>query len=523
MIKKFTSLIFTLLFSISIINGQSFSWGDSEETGYEMNPNMVKSINVTSPDGSVWFVSMKEKIMSYQNMMGDCFLIHYNAEGERQAEYIINGALIVNTATVDDAGNLIIAGDYYGQGIEFWEGSSLAGEENQLDGCIAKISPQGNVNWLKNIDEFNGEYISVQDLNFFNNKIYLASSSWAATFVSTIDEDLNYNTIITQNDVSLASDIDIDSESNIYVTGSCAGISSTYNGVEYPATFTYTKYLVKYNSDYEVQWVEYVEDVTCVFPNIKIDNEDNIYWAGQLYNESTFDTITLNGPSWVNDFYIVKYNPEGHALWARELEETTVGDAQIASLDALVILPDNSIVVACKSRGTIDWGNGIITNSDIMEYRVVLLNINGEGIAQWAKSGGNDSYSTVNSISSNDEGDLFVSGIANETMYFDDVEISSETFYYPFIVDLETGIVTGSNNNAIDNEIVISPNPATNYFNISLVSRNLKSIQIFALNGKMLMESETSHLNIQSFDSGIYLVKITTVDGNITSKKLIVQ
>jgi len=523
MIKKITLIVLAFLLSIFIAKAQTFTWGDSEETDYEMNPAMVKSINVSSPDGTVWFVSMKEKVLSYQNMMGDCFLIHYSADGERQAEYIISGALIVNAAIVDDEGNLIISGDYFNQGIEFWEGSSLTGEENQLDGFIAEISPEGSVNWLKNIEEFTGEYNSVEALKYFDNKVYLSISTWAATYISTIDEDLNYNTIISQDDVSVASDIDIDSQSNIYVTGSCAGISSTFNGVEYPAPFSYTKYLVKYNSDYEVQWVEYVEDVTCVFPNIKIDNEDNIYWAGELFNESIFDTITLNGPGWVNDFYIVKYNPEGHALWARELEETTSGDAQLATLDALVVMPDNSIVFACRSRGTIDWGNDVVTENDIMEYRIVILNINGEGVAQWAKSGGNDSYSTANTISANQEGDVYVSGLANETMFFDDVEISNETFYYPYIVDLETEIVTNINSEESNNEVIISPNPATNYINIDISSNKIKSVGVYALNGQKIIENSANQLDIQKLNSGIYLVRIITKEGDIISKKLIKQ
>lgn len=522
MIKKIASiaLIFTII--ISSLTAQTFMWGDSEETGYEMNPNMVKSLNVSSPDGSVWFISMKQKVMSYQNMMGDCFIIKYNSDGVRQAEYFIDGTLIVNTAIVDDAGNLIISGDYYNEGIEFWDGSTLMGGENQLDGFIAEISPEGSINWLKNIEEFTGEYTSVQTIKYFNDKIYLSTSSWAATNISTIDTGLNYQTIIIQNDVSLASDIAIDSQNNIYVSGSCAGLTSTYNGVEYPAPFTYTKYLVKYNSDYEVQWVEYAEDVTCVFPNIKVDNEDNIYWTGQLFNECVFDTIVLNGPSWVFDFYIAKYNPEGHVLWARELDESTTGDAEIASLNALVVMPDNSIVVACKSRGTIDWGNDVLTENNVMDHSIVLLNINGGGIAQWAKSGAIGSFVTVNSISANQDGDVFVTGLANDTIYFDDVEISSDTYYYPYIADLESGILIDVKINN-DNEIVVSPNPTSNYINISVSDNDFKSVELFTINGKKLIEKHSSRLNVQDLESGFYLLKINTNKGNLYIKKIVVQ
>lgn len=524
MIKKITLIILVFTFSCSVSIAQTFTWGDSEETGYQMNPMMVKSISVTSDDGTVWFISMKEKVMSYQNMMGDSFIIKYDSDGNRQAEYIIDGTLIINVAITDDEGNLIISGDYFNEDITFWEGSTLAGQENQLDGFIAEISPDGNVNWLKNIEEVIGDYDPVDVMKYYNDKIYLGISRWFASEILTIDQDLNYETIITQDDVSMVSDIDIDSQGNIYLTGSCPGQSSAFNGEAFPPPFTYNKYLVKYNSEKVVQWVEYVEDVTCVFPNIKIDADDNIYWTGPLFNTCVFDTIQLNGPSWTFDFYIAKYTAEGNVQWAREIEDNLNGDAEIASIDALLVMPDNTIAVACKARGTIDWGNGVITSSDDLGNQIVVLNINSNGIAQWAKTGSSESYAIVNTIALNQGGDICIAGLAHETLHFDDVEIESETYYYPFITNLETGIVTNIENKIVNNEIVISPNPATNYIIISALAEDISSVSIFSINGRLLMENQKNNrLNIQQLNNGIYLVRVITNDGYVTSGKLVVQ
>lgn len=526
MIKKITLILLAFALSFSVTNAQTFAWGDSEETGYEMNPMMVKSINVTSDDGSVWFISMKEKVMSYQNMMGDCFIIKYDSDGNREGEYIIQGALIVNEAITDNNGNLIISGDYFDGDIEFWNGNILAGEENELDGFLAEISPQGNLNWFKNIEEFTGDYISVSALKYANSKIYLATSNWAASFISTIDQDLNYSTIITQDDISVISSLDIDSQSNIYVTGSCAGLSADYNGYLYPSPFFYNKYLVKYNPSNDAQWVDYADDVTCVFPQIKVDLDDNIYWTGPLFTECTFDTIQLNGAEWVYDFFIAKYNSEGHVQWAREIEENDIsGDTELGTLKPLVVMPDNSIIVACKTRGTIDWGNGVITTApNIVDNMIVAVNIDENGIAQWAKTGSNDSYSMVNAIDYDQNGNIFITGIAHEPLVFDNVQIESETFYYPFIVNLETGIVTDIQQNKSDKKLVISPNPAIDHINISALAEDISSVRIFSLNGRLLIEDKNNNtLNIQQLINGVYIVQLTTYDGSVSIKKLVVQ
>jgi len=526
MIKKITLILLAFALSFSITYAQTFAWGDSEETGYEMNPMMVKSINVTSDDGSVWFISMKEKVMSYQNMMGDCFIIKYDGDGVRQAKYLIDGTLIINEAITDDNGNLIISGDYFNEDITFWDGSILAGEDNQLDGFLAEVSPQGIINWSKNIKEFIGDYTPVSAMKYENSKIYIATSDWASSHISTIDQDLNFTTIITQDDISVISSMDIDSQSNIYVTGSCAGLSADYNGDLYPSPFSYNKYLVKYNASNDAQWVEYVEDITCIFPQIKVDMEDNIYWAGPLFARCTFDTIQLNGAEWVYDFFIAKYNSEGHVQWAREVEENDIsGDAELSTLKSLAVMPNNSIIVACKTRGTIDWGNGVITTAEnIVDNMVVAVNINENGIAQWAKTGGNDSYSMVNAIDFNHNGNIFITGIANETLVFDNVQIESETFYYPFIVNLETGIVTDIQQDKLDKNIIVSPNPAIDNINISALAEDISSVKIFSLNGRLLIENQNNNrLNIQQLINGLYIVQVTTNVGAVYIKKLIVQ
>lgn len=102
-------LIFLFPFAVSL-QSQNFAWIDAIETGYAVNPNLVRYTVKSSPDGTTWFVGMKEQVLNYTNMMGDQFVIRYDAEGNKLEEYLIEGALIINAMETDEAGNLYLGG-----------------------------------------------------------------------------------------------------------------------------------------------------------------------------------------------------------------------------------------------------------------------------------------------------------------------------------------------------------------------------------------------------------------------------
>lgn len=97
-------------------------------------------------------------------------------------------------------------------------------------------------------------------------------------------------------------------------------------------------------------WVKYSEDVTCILPKVRVDKDNNIYWTGQLNNSCSFDTITLQGPSWVYDFHLVKMTPQGSALWGREVPQVITGDATVGPLDIIKVLQDNSVTIGGDAR-----------------------------------------------------------------------------------------------------------------------------------------------------------------------------
>lgn len=68
--------------------------------------------------------------------------------------------------------------------------------------------------------------------------------------------------------------------------------------------------------------------------------------------------------------------------------------------------------------------------------------------------------------------------------------------------------------------VSIYPNPATDVVNIAS-KENIASVEIIGLSGQKLMTSNEKQINVSHLNKGIYIVKITTVDGKTETKKLI--
>lgn len=519
--KKYLAALFTGIILIQGLFGQSFSWIDGEETGYQMNPAMVNYTVTVSSDNTIWFAGMKQKITSYHEMMGDQFLIQYDQEGNRLEEYLIQGSLLIYSMEGDKNENIYISGEYIDENLLFWDGTVLLWDGNSLNGFLAKVTTGGEVAWTVNLNESFGSYTSVTDMRFWNGNIYLAHQSWPTSYVSTISPQGNFTVLLEQTNAGIASGLDIDSQGNIYVTGSCSGTDGLFNGVNFPSPFTYSKYLIKYNKAGDPQWIRFIEDVTCIHPRIRVDREDYIYWLGSLNGDYTIDTIQMLGPTWVYDFYLARFNPSGDVQWAREVPQVVIGDASEGKLQILCVMKDNSVIFAGITRGEIDWGEGVVTQSYGLSTDLLLINYNSDGIVQWAKTGGGINWEQVNCTDIDDEGNLYTTGVGNDTILFDGLMFYRETFYYPFLVKLETETATGIDL-PVATTFSIIPNPVKRDFMLTIPSSDIRNLRIIATDGRTVYQTRyRNSVNVETLTPGIYFIQLTLTDGGVLIAKML--
>lgn len=68
-------------------------------------------------------------------------------------------------------------------------------------------------------------------------------------------------------------------------------------------------------------------------------------------------------------------------------------------------------------------------------------------------------------------------------------------------------------------KVLVYPNPAVDIVHID--SKNMKSVALYDMNGKKLLESNTNEVNVSKLPKGVYVLKIVTADNSIVSSKII--
>src|SRR5690606_5096326 len=96
---------------------------------------------------------------------------------------------------------------------------------------------------------------------------------------------------------------------------------------------------------------------------------------------------------------------------------------------------------------------------------------------------------------------------------------AGSAFYDEFLISTENMNV----NDLISNSLKVYPNPVKDILNIEIPSnKKIKDIDIFSLTGEKLMHSAAvESLNLNQLSKGIYILKVTTENGQILTQKII--
>ncbi len=100
--------------------------------------------------------------------------------------------------------------------------------------------------------------------------------------------------------------------------------------------------------------------------------------------------------------------------------------------------------------------------------------------------------------------------IDNSAKFVDTIE--------PYTFETSAAISQTQANNAIQ----VSPSIAQNEITI-LSELAISAVSVVSINGQEILSSSNSKIDVSSLNAGIYLVKATTIDGNITIKRFVKQ
>jgi len=262
---------------------------------------------------------------------------------------------------IDNSGNLVVAGHYYGTATFDTVTRTSAGN---LDAFIAKYDTSGNLLWFREGRD-------------------VAQSS-----VRGLAYDNNGNTVITG------------------YFGSSTAPTITFDNVILTTAGQRDIFLAKYNADGVIQWgvsaggVKTGEEAKAVAS----DASGNIYITGMFVDTASFGNITLigNGNS---DIFIAKYNSQGQIQWAKNAGGPNADIGYTISVDK-----NGNLFVGGSFDSLATFGANIVyANGDTLTDAFVAL-FDTDGNFKWVKTFGGENSDNCSKLITDTEGNCYAFG-----------------------------------------------------------------------------------------------------------------
>jgi len=275
--------------------------------------------------------------------------------------------------------------------------------------------------WLKakNSAGTSGFGISSSGTTAGGNNPPIAGAVWARSVVSGTKQTI-FNAVCSDNN------------GNVYAVGYASGPGSTGSPLQYDFgnnSIITCKYqangmLVKYNSAGEAQWARGVNaNNPSSFSAVCTDTKGNVYAAGHLNSYGDYDfgnnvKVYADG----KNFFIVKYNSDGIAQWARCVieEYSTQSESYIYSICAdsednvyaagYISNPYQSVIIGSLN-------NYLYTKPDGQTLQdAFIIKLKSDGSVYWMKSVTSANINTLdatqfNSLCLDKDGNIYAAGI----------------------------------------------------------------------------------------------------------------
>lgn len=520
-IKHFILLISGLLLIISA-NAQQLQANWVQTLTVEPNQSQIAiSESFLSPaeGNSLYEASLTSYASSYSTKpMGSWTIRQITHTGNILHSFTLGS--IVSVIDIQSLGNeVLIAGSFVDS---LYLNDSLILSNPTANGIspqefIIRVDEEGKLVWAKDM---------YQELNYRQLQgLYLSPSEEVYYFFS---EFSNYSAIVQlgEDGIDLDSlkiddngmiwDVKMDEAGNTYVSGSSGGTwdSLQIGTFSQPIPFNYSIFITKIDTSGNAVWVKFVEDITFSPVQLALDADGNLLAAGHLSSSQSWDSLHLEGPQWVYDYFLVKMNPQGNVLWAHEIQNDTgaiTGDFLISPAQSIAIDSDGNIMLAGMLRGEVEFDTLTVQTGDLQTHGRAFILFNSEGHALASKV-----YTHDNTY--------FISG---EVISIDDQWISSTFIRYGDSLEIDNQlIVTQGEATTLlialsihelyspevsqSPELFAYPNPAADYIILPGTSQD-SSYQLFTLSGQCLAVLTSSQMetviSISHLKPGIYILK----------------
>ena len=285
----------------------------------------------------------------------DPFIAKYDDTGNRVwiTQFGSTGRDFSQEIITDNAGNSYIAG--------FTDGNLGGANQGQKDVWLAKFNDNGGQVWIRQFGSIDIEELESLTIDS-NNNLYLTGSTrgnlegtnagetdaWIASYDSNGDQRWIQQFGTPNPDISY--DITVDDSNDVYLTGSTRGTLEGSNQLSEDA------WLAKYSSSGQQQWVRQLGDVLQNDVGFGVSSHGNnqIFVTG----ETQGNLGGVNGGG--RDIFIAEFDGNGN----QQGLITQFGSGQDDTVNDITLDPAGNIFLAAQTDGSIGRSNP--ENSDIL-------------------------------------------------------------------------------------------------------------------------------------------------------------
>jgi len=439
----------------------------------------------------------------------------------------------------DASGNCYIAG-HFQDTISF--GSYILPSAGSLDFFLTKYDSLGNVIWAKRYGGTGTEVCYSVAVDAKDN-IYITGGFSSSAFAIGLDTLINtgqYDIFIAKYDSSgnvlwaksvggtndeFGFAVTTDVSENVYITGYFVSPTLVFGSHSLANVGGHDVYIAKFDSLGNAIWAKSIGGTSLEQGNsITTDTLQNIYLTGQFASSSiSIDSFTLINAGGY-DAFLVKYDNEGVALWAK-----SIGGSGNESGFCVASDKYNNIYLSggfTSSTVIIDTITLPFPSGGLDALFIAYYNTQGHAIFAKALASGGDDWNAVASITS---GCVYIGSDfnINSLIVGNDTLTKTNIGEVPYVAKLcYPQIATNIPEFTNTKEFILYPNPLTSS-SILQFNTQIKNFEvvIYDMVGKEMMRKKLSgnrmELEKGSLERGVYFVRISSDEGQWVNKMII--
>ena len=424
-------MAFLLLIFSEFVHAQSFKWakqGSSEgfEYGNAIIADDTGNVYVT---GQIEFSANFEGTILNSNGKHDILLGKYSTDGQLMWVKHMGGVGgdVGWGIGLDAQSNNYIVGEFENTA-GFNPGDSLT-VSGSNDIFLAKYAYNGGYIWVKKFGGSGDDKGKAIAVDASGNSYITGYFSSNATFGS-----VNLTSSSSSNDIFIAKvnssgivqwakkaggtkedrgrGIVLDNNGNLYVTGTIT-TSANFSGTNINVQGNNSLFVAKYDLSGNFQWVK--ASGTCCDTTrgnaISVDKSGNVYVAGYFKDNTTVGSNSFNSFGSA-DVLVVKYDPNGNVLWAKQAGGPYEDMAYACVFDTV----KNQLYVTGQIDDHGNFGSIYVGSAGNRDVFIAAYDIGGNEI--FARPGGGNQRDVGQCVTYDNLGNIYTSGFFNDTANF---------------------------------------------------------------------------------------------------------